>query len=178
MLLELVLVAARYRVARFSSRRTRADAAPRDESLFAPPGSRAIRRQNVARHGRRELPQARAPGRGGQPSRNVAARPMPIALAVFLPGEEKPPRDEFLEDLLEPFKGEIFANRRHPSPNHAQIGDFEAAARVSQAVEPGVFALRPLRAGGQLVAGPQGVEINHAFRHFALLVLNPAGNGA
>src|SRR5690349_25096360 len=93
---------------------------------------------------------------------------MPIALAVFLPGEQKPPRDEFLEDLLQPFKGEIFANRRHPSPDHAQIGDFEAAARVSQAVEPGVFALRPLRARGQLVAGPQGIEINHAFRHFAL----------
>ncbi len=90
---------------------------------------------------------------------------MAVALSVFFPGKKQSARDKFVEDCLQAFEREIFSNGGYAAPDDPQVGDLEAAARVGQAVEPGVFALRPFRAGGQLVAGPQRVEVQHTFRH-------------
>ena len=105
------------------------------------------------------------------------SRPMPVTLAVRVPGEEQPAARNSSKMFS---RRSIGRSRRIAAtrlPNHAQVGALEAAARVRQAVEPRVFGLRPSRAGGQFVRRPHRVKINHALRHIWLGCFCPCSSG-
>src|SRR5882724_6767749 len=100
---------------------------------------RAMRRISVELHLRnlrgehRTVPRC-ASGFAREPASFVASRPVTVALSAFRPDKQQPLLMPFVDTLLEPFKRQVLADRGNFAVSLPEIGQFETAVCIGQAV--------------------------------------------